>query len=36
MMDNEYYLEMCVSDTIAPDLLQMYREELCKAVYNQN
>ena len=33
---NEYYSEMCVSDTIAPDLLQMYREEFIKAVYNQN
>ncbi|MBL7154394.1 MAG: hypothetical protein ISS79_11815 [Phycisphaerae bacterium] len=33
---NEYYLEICVGDTIAPDLLQMYREEFIKAVYNQN
>ena len=33
---NESYLEICVSDTIAPDLLQMYREEFIKAVYNQN
>jgi len=33
---NESYLEICVSDPIAPDLLQMYREEFVKAVYNQN
>jgi len=35
-MHNEYYLEMSTSDTIAPDLLQMYREEFSKAVYNPN
>ncbi|GAI72771.1 unnamed protein product [marine sediment metagenome] len=35
-MHNEYYLEMSASDTIAPDLLQMYREEFSKAVYNPN
>jgi len=33
---NEYYLKMSANDPIAPDLLQMYREEFSKAVCNQN
>lgn len=35
-LDNDYYLEMTVSDGMAPDLLDMYREELKKAVFNKN
>jgi len=33
---NEYYFEISARDTMARDLLQMYREELSKAVYNQD
>jgi len=35
-LDNDYYLEMTVSDGMAPDLLDMYREEFNKAVFNKN
>ena len=35
-LDNDYYLEMSVSDGMAPDLLDMYREALNKAVFNKN
>ncbi len=35
-IDNEYYLEMSVSDGMAPDLLEMFREEFNKAVFNEN
>ena len=35
-IDNEYYLEISVSDGMAPDLLEMYREEFNKAVFNEN
>ena len=35
-IDNEYYLEIFVNDVIAPDLLDMYREEFNKAVFNKN
>jgi hypothetical protein len=35
-IDNDYYLEMSVSDGMAPDLLEMYREEFNKAVFNKN
>jgi len=35
-IDNEYYLEMSVSDGMVPDLLKMYREEFNKAVFNEN
>jgi len=35
-IDNEYYLEISVSDGMAPDLLDMYREEFNKAVFNKN
>jgi len=35
-IDNEYYLEIFVNDLIAPDLLDIYREELNKAVLNKN
>ena len=35
-LDNDYYLEMSVSDGMAPDLLDMYREEFNKAVFNKN
>ena len=35
-IDNDYYLEISVSDGMAPDLLDMYREELNKAVFNKN
>ena len=34
--DNEYYLEMSVDDSWAPDLLTMYREEFVNAVLNKN
>jgi len=34
--DNDYYLEMSVSDGMAPDLLEIYREEFNKAVFNKN
>jgi len=34
--NNEYYLEMSVSDGMVPDLLKMYREEFNKAVFNEN
>jgi len=33
---NEYYLEISASDRMAPDLLDMYREEFNKAVFNKN
>jgi len=33
---NEYYLEMTADNVWAPDLLAMYREELNKAVFNEN
>ncbi len=35
-IDNEYYLEIFVNDLIAPDLLDIYREEFNKAVFNKN
>jgi hypothetical protein len=35
-IDNEYNLGMSVSDGMAPDLLDMYREEFNKAVFNKN
>ena len=35
-LDNDYYLEMTVSDGMAPDLLDMYREAFNKAVFNKN
>ena len=35
-IDNEYFLEICVKDVIAPDLLDIYREEFNKAVFNKN
>lgn len=33
---NEYYLEISVSDGMAPDLLDMYREAFKKAAFNKN
>ena len=33
---NDYYLEISVTDGMAPDLLEMYREEFKKAVFNKN
>ncbi len=33
---NEYYLEISVNDGMSPDLLDMYREEFNKAVFNKN
>lgn len=33
---NEYYLEMSADDPIAPDLLDIYREEFNKAAFNEN
>ncbi len=35
-IDNEYYLEISVSDGMVPDLLEIYREEFNKAVFNEN
>lgn len=35
-IDNEYYLEISVSDGMAPDLLDMFREELRKAILSDN
>jgi hypothetical protein len=35
-IDNEYYWEILVNDVIAPDLLDIYREEFNKAVFNKN
>ncbi len=35
-IDNEYYWEIFVNDAIAPDLLEIYREEFNKAVFNKN
>jgi hypothetical protein len=35
-IDNEYYLEISVNDVIAPDILDIYREEFNKAVFNKN
>jgi len=35
-LDNDYYLEMTVSDGMAPDLLDMYREAFKKAALNKN
>ena len=33
---SEYYLEITVDDGMASDLLDMYREEFNKAVFNKN
>ncbi len=33
---NEYYLEISVSDGMAPDLLDMYRGVFKKAAFNKN
>lgn len=33
---SEYYLEITVDDGMAPDLLDMYREEFNKALFNKN
>ena len=33
---NEYYLEISLDDIIAPDLLNMYKEEFNKEVFNEN
>jgi len=33
---NEYYLEISVTDGMAPDLLDMYREAFNKSVFNKN
>ena len=33
---NEYYLEMSVDDVWAPDLLDMYKEQFNKTVFNEN
>ncbi len=33
---NEYYLEISVNDRMSPDLLDMYREESNKSVFNKN
>ena len=33
---NDYYWEISVDDIITPDLLDMYREEFNKAVFNKN
>ncbi len=35
-IDNECYLETSVEDIIAPDILDMYRGEFNKAVFNKN
>ena len=35
-IDNGYYREISPSDRMAPDLLDMYREEFNKAVFNKN
>jgi len=35
-IDNDYYLEVSINDGMAPDLLDMYRESLNKAVFNKN
>ena len=35
-INNEYYLEISAEDIIAPDLLDMYREEFNKTVFNEN
>jgi hypothetical protein len=35
-IDNEYYLGISVDNGMAPDLLDMYREALNRAVFNQN
>ncbi len=35
-IDNKYYWEIFVNDVIAPDLLDIYREEFNKAVFNKN
>jgi hypothetical protein len=35
-LDNEYYLVMSVSDGMAPDLLDIFREVFKKAVFNKN
>ena len=32
----DYYLEISVSDGMAPDLLDMYREAVNKSVFNKN
>ena len=34
-IDNEYYWEILVNDVIAPDLLDIYREEFNKALFNK-
>jgi hypothetical protein len=33
---NEYYLEISLDDVIAPDLLDMYRNEFNKDLFNDN
>jgi hypothetical protein len=33
---NNYYWEISVDDIIAPDLLDMYREEFNKGAFNKN
>ena len=35
-IDNDYYLEISVSDGMAPDLLDMYRVAFKKAALNKN
>jgi len=35
-IDNDYYLEISVSDGMTPDLLAMFREAFNKAVFNKN
>jgi len=35
-IDKGYYLEISVSDGMAPDLLDMYREAVNKSVFNKN
>jgi hypothetical protein len=35
-LDNGYYLKMSAGDIIAPDLMEMYRQELKRAVLNEN
>ncbi len=35
-IDNEYYWEILVNDVIAPDLLDIYREEFNKALFDKN
>ncbi|MGD1042840.1 MAG: hypothetical protein ABR913_07205 [Sedimentisphaerales bacterium] len=35
-LDNEYYLKIKATDGMAPDLLDMQREELKKQLFNKN